>query len=118
MALLNREAYTVDRDRLIYDATHKIDATAVPVEIASDSEGVIRRGQLLYYKSDGKFSVKKADGDASVITAETTSYSADDTEIVVEAYISGTFKRSEIVADGDLTDGDVEALRGKGIYLK
>jgi hypothetical protein len=118
MALLNGEAYTVKRDKLIYDSKHPIDATTVQVSVTSDKEGVIRRGQLLYCK-DGVYSAKKADdNEASAISVETTSYSSDDTDIVVEAYISGTFRKSEIVTDSDISAADEEALRGKGIYLK
>lgn len=118
MALLNREAYTFKKDKLKYDSKHPFDATTVQVTVASDTEGVIKRGQLLYCK-DGVYSVKKADdNEASAISAETTSYSADDTDIVVEAYISGTFTKSEIVTDSEITAADEETLRSKGIYLK
>jgi hypothetical protein len=119
MALLNREAYSIEKDKLIYDSGHPIDATTVQVSIASDSEGVIKRGQLLFVNSDGVYSIARADGDeASVIAAADTSYSADDTDIVVEAYISGTFNKSAIVTTDELKAADVETLRSKGIYLK
>lgn len=47
MALLNKMAYTVEKDKLVYDAKHPIDATAVQVTVGVDADGILRRGQLL-----------------------------------------------------------------------
>lgn len=117
MALLNKQAYAVERDRLVYDAKHPVDGAAVPVKITAEEDGVIKRGQVLDC-ADGEYSVHAANGEASVIVAEDTDYAADDTEITVSVYISGSFRASEVIADPELTAGDMEALRGKGIYLK
>jgi hypothetical protein len=113
---LNREAYTIKPDNLIYDAKHPIDAVTLQVAVAADKDGEISRGQVLYAK-DGEYSLTKSDGgEAGAIAAETTSYASDDTEVTLAAYISGTFRRSHVM--GDLTDADAETLRTKGIYLK
>ena len=117
MSLLNKEAYVVEKDKLVYDAKHPIDAAAVRVKITAGESGVIRRGQVLDC-AGGVNSVHAADGSVSAIAAEDTSYVTGDTEITVAAYISGTFRASEVIAEPELTDGDIEAFRGKGIYLK
>lgn len=117
MALLNRQAYAVEKDRLVYDAKHPTDASAVRVKIRADADGVIRRGQILDCAA-GEYSIHAADGAASAIVAEDTGYTADDTEITVVVYISGSFRASEVVSDLELADSDIESLRGNGIYLK
>ena len=53
-----------------------------------------------------------------MIVAETTGYAADDTDISVPVYISGTFHTGKVKATPELTSADVEKLREKGIYLK
>lgn len=115
--LLNKPAYAVEKDRLIYDATHPIDANTVQVSITSGSEGEIERGQLIDY-SNGSYCVHAEGGEPSAIVAANASYDADDTEITVPVYISGTFRASEVKTDPELTTADLETLREKGIYLK
>ncbi len=117
MALLNKQAYAVEKDRLVYDAKHPIDASAVRVKISADEGGEIRRGQILDCAA-GEYSVHAAGGAASAIVAEDARYTADDTEVTVVAYISGSFRASEVVSDSGLADRDIESLRGNGIYLK
>ncbi len=117
MSLLNREAYAMEKDRLVYDAKHPIDAAAVRVTVPEGIKGVVKRGQVLDCK-DGVYSIHAEGGEASAIAAEETDYASDDTEITVAAYISGSFRASEVIADPELTDKDTEVLRGKGIYLK
>lgn len=117
MSLLNNQAYAVEKDKLVYDAKHPIDVANIPVTVAPSDAGEIKRGQIIDCK-DGDYSLHAEDGEPSAIVAETTSYAADDTEIVVTVYTSGTFRASEIIANPELTAADTEALRGKGIYLK
>lgn len=117
MSVLNKQAYAMEKDKLVYDASHPIDAAAVKVTITGDEGGEIKRGQLLDY-ANGEYRFHTAGGEASVVVAEDTSYEPGDTEITVVAYISGPFRRSEVIADPDITDADIETLRGKGIYLK
>lgn len=117
MSLLNKQAYAMEKDKLVYDTKHPIDATPVKVTITADESGIVKRGQLLDY-NDGEYSLHTEGGEASAIVAEDTSYEAKDTEITIVVYISGTFRTSEIIADPDITEVDVEVLRGKGIYLK
>lgn len=117
MGLLNKQVYTMERDKLIYDATHPIDAGVVQVSITPEEEGVIERGTVIDC-TNGIYKVHEAGGEVSVIVAEDTDYAADDTEIVVQVYISGTFRASEVKTDEELTEADLETFRSKGIYLK
>lgn len=117
MSLLNKPAYAVGKDKLIYDATHPIDANAVLISVDGETDGVIERGQLIDC-NNGTYSVHAEGGEVSAIVAESTPYTEDDTEVTVPVYISGTFRGSELKADPELTDADTEMLRGKGIYLK
>lgn len=115
--LLNRPAYTVEKDKLIYDATHPVDANAVQVSITSDTNGKIERGQIIDC-TNGVYSIHAADGEPSVIAAKDVEYTSTDTEITVPVYISGAFRASEVKADPELKEADAEKLREKGIYLK
>ncbi len=117
MSVLNKQVCTVEKDRLIYDSRHPIDATAVQVSVTSGAAGEISRGQLLDCV-DGIYSVHAEGGTASAIAAESVSYEAGDTDITVAVYISGSFRASQIIADPEITDTDRENLRDKGIYLK
>ena len=117
MDLLNRQAYAMEKDRLVYDAKHPIDASAVRVKISAAEDGVIRRGQILDCAA-GEYSVHAAGGTASAIVAEDTLYLAEDNEITVVVYVSGSFRASEVVSDPELKESDIESLRVNGIYLK
>ena len=116
MERLNKLAYTVEKDKLIYDASHPIDAV-VRVSLTPKADGKIERGQVIDHKA-GTYSIHAAAGEASAIAAEEVEYTSTDTEVNVTVYISGPFRASEIKAEPELTGGDVEKLREKGIYLK
>lgn len=113
---LNKEAYEVKRDNLVYDSSHQIDAKNVTVTVP-EGAGVFRRGEILDFK-DGKYAAHSEGGTASVIVAECASYSENDTEVAVPVYISGAFRQSACITSVELTETDIEALRSKGIYLK
>lgn len=118
--LLNRPAYTMEKDKLKYDMTHPFDASAVQLSVnksGAAKEGMVKRGQVLDAE-DGVYTIHTTGGTASCIAAEDVSYAADDTEITVPVYISGTFTGSELVADPELEAADLEALRSKGIFVK
>ena len=117
MEKANKMVGTMERDKLIYDMTHPFDAKAVTVTISVKADGKIKRGQVIDFKEDAH-SIHSADGEASMIAAEDVEYASTDTEITVPVYISGTFRASEVIADPELTDKDMEKLREKGIYLK
>lgn len=117
MEQLNKEAYTVGRDRLIYDASHPIDGTIIKVTLPGTEETKIERGQIIDHK-DGVFSMHADSGVASVIAAETVIAEKGVTEIELEAYTSGTFRADATVSAVELTDADIQGLREKGIYLK
>lgn len=114
---LNKEVYTVNRDNLIYDSSHQIDAKNISIAVQAGTAGNIKRGQIIDFK-DGSYEVHAEGGTVSVIAAETTPYTADDTDISVPVYISGSFRKSECITDVELTEQDVEEFRSKGIYLK
>lgn len=115
MKMLNKQAYTMERDRLIYDGSHEIDGSAVV--ITTESSGEIRRGALLDY-SDGTYVLHAANGTPSAIAAETVEYTETDIQVTVPVYISGTFRKAAVISPAALTAADVETLRSKGIYLK
>lgn len=117
MSLLNKTAYAVEKDKLIYDAKHPIDAKMIQLTITSDKDGIVKRGQVVDCAS-GAYSIHAMSGEVSAIVAEDTSYAADDTEIAVPVYISGTFRMSEVIANPELTEADLETFRTKGIILK
>lgn len=117
MALLNKMAYTVEKDRLVYDGKHPIDATAVQVTVESDTGGAVKRGQLLDFENE-VYSIHTEGGTPSAIVAEDAEYVSDDTEITVAVYTSGTFRASEIISGSEITVSDAENLRSRGIYLK
>lgn len=117
MALLNKTAYVVEKDKLIYDFRHPIDAVNLEVSVPAETAGEIKRGQVLDVAS-GVYGVHAKSGVPCAIAAEDTSYAADETKVTVSAYISGSFRISEVVANPELSASDLEALRSKGIYLK
>lgn len=114
---LNQKAYSVEPDNLIYDHSHPIDADNVMISVPAGTAGILARGQIIDF-SDGAYVPHAENGAASVIVAENTSYTEDDTEIVAPVYISGPFRKSACIAETELTASDEETLRTKGIYLK
>lgn len=115
--LLNGEAYEVNADRLVYDMSHPLDAANATCTPPENEAGEFRRGEVMDFK-DGKFVRHTDGGDAAVIVAETTPYAADDLDVIVPVYVSGTFRESEVISGVSLSSGDREKLRGKNIYLK
>ncbi len=114
--ILNREIYSMEKDKLVYDLSHPRDAKNVSVT-APEGEGVIKRGQVIDYK-DGQYAVHVSGGVAVAIVAEDTPYADGDTEITAAVYISGTFRKSACISGVELETSDIENLRSKGIYLK
>lgn len=117
MSLFNNLAYTIEKDRLVYDSKHPIDAIAVPVVTESGIDGAFKRGQLLDFDND-VYSIHAESGTPSAIVARDAIYTSDDTEVVVAVYTSGTFRASEVISEPAITIADIEGLRSKGIYLK
>lgn len=114
--ILNREVYSMEKDKLVYDLSHPRDAKNVSVT-APEGEGIIKRGQVIDYK-DGQYALHVSGGVAVAIVAEDTPYADGDTEITAAVYISGTFRSSACISDTELATADIENLRSKGIYLK
>lgn len=112
---LNNEVYKMEKDNLVYDMSHPLDAKNIT--IALEGEGIVKRGQVIDY-ADGAYTLHAAGGAAVGIVAEDTLYTAEDTEITVPVYISGTFRASACISGVELAVADTENLRSKGIYLK
>ena len=117
MSLLNKVAYAVMNDKLIYDGIHPIDGGAVEVK-TPEGTGGIKRGQIIDVTADGEYVLHADKGTPSVIAAENVEYAEDEDTVTVPIYISGTFRKSEVISDVELTAGDLETLRSKSIYLK
>lgn len=114
---LNKEAYSLSPDSLIYDNSHPLDGTIVKAKVPTETEGVFVKGQILDY-SNNEYEIHKTSGKPSVIVVKDTPYSAEDTEIEVEVYTGGTFCFEKMICDPELTVDDCETLRSKGIWLK
>lgn len=116
---MNKTAYEVGSDKLLYDNSHPFDAKNVSVTVPAKTVGTLKRGQVMDFDSaSGKYVVHAASGSVSGVLAEDASYAADDTEVIAAMYISGAFRKSACVTAVELTDADEETLRSKGIYLK
>lgn len=114
---LNKETYEVGKDNLVYDGSHPFDGATVKITVPVGSVGTIQRGQVLDF-ADGAYTLHAEGGAVSVIVSVSTPYAADDTEVTVPVYFSGTFRKSACITDSELTITDVETFRSKGIYLK
>ena len=115
--LLNKKVADMVPDRLVYDATHPTDGMNVVIDLDGDSAGVLKRGQIIDYDGE-KCQMHAENGKVAYIVAADTSYSADDTEVVAQVYISGSFRQDACIADPALTDADLNDFRKLGIYLK
>lgn len=115
--LLNQNVAEMVPDRLVYDATHPIDGANVVIDLDGSSAGVLMRGQIIDYDGEN-CQVHAENGQAAYIIAVDTPYSAGDTEVTAQVYISGTFREDACIADPDLTDADRDQFRKLGIYLK
>ena len=115
--LLNKEAYKVTNDNLIYDSSHPIDARNVPVTVQTGAPGIIKRGQVLDFEGTG-YKPHTENGTVSAIVAEDTPYTGEDATVAVPVYISGTFRETACITDTALSIQDREEFRSKGIYLK
>lgn len=117
MGLMNKDAYSVQPDRLIYEGRQPVDAKNMVVAITAETDGVIRRGQVID-EAAGVYSVHAEAGTPSCIAAEDVEYAADDTDVIVPCYITGTYHADAVIASPELTEANVETLREKGIILK
>ncbi len=118
---MSKRLNTVDdmkMDNLIYDHFKIIDAKVVPVTVP-DGAGTLRRGQLLDFDAEKKtFAVHASGGTANCIVCNDTEYTEEDSIITTSAYISGDFRKSEVISSVELDVVDDENLRSAGIILK
>lgn len=117
MGLMNKDAYSVQPDRLVYDGRQPVDARNVVVSITSEEDGVIKRGQVID-EAEGVYKLHAEAGVPSCIAAEDVEYASDDTDVIVPCYISGTYHADAVIASPELTESNMETLRAKGIILK
>ncbi len=117
MTVLNSEIYRMEHDTLIADLTHPQDVRMVSVSLTKGAPGTIVRGQVLDL-AEGSYICHAEQGTANCIVAENTDYTEADEKVNCPVYVSGTFMESGLVSAVDLTDADVENLRGVGIYVK
>lgn len=117
MSLMNKDAYNMQPEHLIYDGKHPVDAKNIVVAITPTADGVIRRGQVID-AADGAYALHAKSGTPSCIAAADVEYAADDTDVIVPCYITGTFHADAVIADPELTDADKETLRTRGMILK
>lgn len=115
--LLNKKVADLVPDRLIYDTTHPIDGRNVVVDLDGSSSGVLMRGQIIDCEGES-CQVHTENGKVAYIVAVDTPYSAKDTEVVAQVYVSGTFRQDACISEVALTDKDLSNFRQFGIYLK
>lgn len=110
------KAYEVNNDNLVLDG-QRIDVKNMEITISdTETAGVIERGQVIDSTSSG-YIVHETAGKSNAIVAECVEYEAGETTVVVPCYITGEFRKSEVITDVELDDTDVEALRLAGIIL-
>lgn len=115
--LLNKKVADMVPDRLIYDTTHPIDGRNVVVDLDGSSSGVLMRGQIIDCDG-GNCQVHAENGKVAYIVAVDTPYSVEDTEVVAQVYVSGTFRQDACISAVALTGADLDNFRQYGIYLK
>lgn len=117
MRELNREAYRMEPNPLIYDFYRQIDAKNVVIKLTDAKAGVLKRGQLIDF-ADGEYTPHTEGGAANCLVSDDVSYKETDTEVVVSVYISGNFRANKVITDAVLTETDADNLRIHGICLK
>lgn len=117
MGNLNKKAYESSFDNLISDIKHQVDVRAIPVTLTPGSAGVIKRGQVIDL-DEGACKLHTSGGTANCIVAEDTEYGESDSTVTCAVYITGDFNKSAIISDVEITDSDIERLRGLGIFIK
>ncbi len=117
MEQLNKEAYRMEPNSLIYDFHRPIDAKNIVIGLTAGKEGVLKRGQLIDF-ADGTYTLHTEGGVANCLVSDDVSYTAADTEVVASVYISGNFRANKVITDVELTETDADNLRIHGICLK
>ena len=64
------------------------------------------------------FEVHSSGGTANCIVCNDTEYGEEDSSVPTSAYISGDFRKSEVISSVELDVVDDENLRSAGIILK
>ena len=111
-----KKEYEVGGNNLILDG-HTQDAKNIIVDVSEkEADGKILRGQVIDLE-DGKYKEHEKDGKVNCIVAGDVSYEAGDDTIVVSCYITGSFRKSALVTDEEITEADEERFRELGIIL-
>lgn len=117
MKQLNKEAYCVEPNKLIYDYLRPIDARNVVVTLPNKKAGLLKRGQVIDF-DDGVYVPHAQSGTANCLVTDDVAYTENDTEVVASVYINGNFRKSKVITDVELTETDMDNLRIHGIVLK
>lgn len=119
MSLLNKEAYELKGDGLIYDYYGLIDGKTLTVSLDGTTAGVLKRGQLIDFDaSTGTYKKHVSGGVANCIVEHDIEFATGEKEIVVSVYTGGNFRTSKVISDSEITVTDKENLRSKNIILK
>lgn len=117
MTRLNKDAYDVGYNSLIYDYLRPIDAKNIVVTLSGEKAGVLKRGQIIDF-ADETYTPHADGGAANCLVSDDVSYKEGDTEVVVSVYINGDYRASKVITDVELTETDMDNLRIHGIILK
>lgn len=117
MKQLNKEAYRVEPNNLIYDYLRPIDTKNVVVTLPGKSAGILKRGQVIDF-DDGNYAPHAESGTTNCLVTDDVAYTETDTEIVVSVYINGNYRKSKVITEVELTETDMDNLRIHGIVLK
>lgn len=111
-----KKAYEIGSDNLILDG-HPQDVRNIIVDVSGKAtDGTVNRGQVIDL-TDNVYKEHAEAGDVNCIVAESVEYKATDSSVVVPCYITGSFRKSALSTEVELTDTDVERFRELGIIL-
>lgn len=112
-----KKAYEVGSDNLVLGG-HDIDVKNTPVDVSKKTEaGVIKRGQVIDYSNASGYTEHSENGKVNRIAECDVSYGAGDNTVIVPCYITGSYRKNELVTGVELTETDEEEFRSLGIIL-
>lgn len=125
--LLNRDAYKVEYDNIIYDTSHPISVNIIEMESPAT---ILKRGTILGLDKDGGYfilgttitsgeTVTTIAGEAVAVVQDTIDCTKETGKVTVPVYVSGKVNKNYLVTaeNYELTDTDIIALRKNGIYV-
>lgn len=125
--LLNKDAYKVEYDNVIYDTSHPISVNIIEMESPAT---VLKKGTILGLDKDGGYfilgttttsgeTVTTIAGEAVAVVQDTIDCTKETGKVTVPVYVSGKVNKNYLVTaeNYELTDTDIIALRKNGIYV-